>query len=722
MAKDVITRFKLETTAFDSKIKQAAKELSDYAKTATNAGNDFDKFTKSNVEAARALGTMATSSNNTKGKLQELVGAYNEMAKTYEHLTKTQQQSDFGKAMAESLTILQQRIKDTKQELYSFGEAADDVKSKSSGLFGDSGFTGMLAVTGGNLLASGIQKLGAEMADTIQQSVELARQGEGIRLAFERLNQPGLLDNLKEATHGTVSELELMKAAVKFDDFKLPVEQLGTLLAFAQKKAKDTGQSVDYMVDSIVTGLGRKSLMILDNLGLSAAQIKDEMAKTGDMTTAVANIIREEMAKAGDYVETAADRAARAAADATNEMERLGREAQPFAEEWAKAWNEIKIGGMQLLTTVFGPLAESARQIRSILNGGGFKFKVGIQNLADGPAPSPTRQPGTDHKVQAPGGYVVVTDKNTGVVIGGKHFHNLQDANSINTWKKSLFKTGGGSGKSTPTYQPGSLAAAEADVQKYTKQWKEAGDAVRDSFLTQLVAAEERVRKMKEGMEWAKDLAMGKFSGEGAEDFRQSMRNAKGLTESIDKKNHMLLDDKALDKAFAEAQKQPKKKEEKEEKKYLSDGLGQLSDGLNGLQGGFQQLGIDLGDGFGSVVSGLQGISTILMAIQTIITGIEAISALDAIIPFANGGVVHAANGYTVPGNHFSGDMVPALLNSGELVLNKAQQGNLASQLTGGAMQNMNLSAEIRGEQIRLVMNNNGRRTGRGEVVQTNRR
>ena len=88
MAKDVITRFKLETTAFDSKIKQAAKGLSDYSKTATNAGKDFDKFTKSNVEAARALGTMATSSNNAKGKVQELVGAFNDAAKAYNQLPK----------------------------------------------------------------------------------------------------------------------------------------------------------------------------------------------------------------------------------------------------------------------------------------------------------------------------------------------------------------------------------------------------------------------------------------------------------------------------------------------------------------------------------------------------------------------------------------------------------------------------------------------------------
>ena len=441
MAKDVITRFKLETTAFDSKIKQAAKGLSDYSKTATQAGSEFDKFTRKNVEAARAIGTMATSSNNAKGKVQELVGAYNELAKTYEHLTDEQKQSDFAKAMAQSLTQLQQRIKETKQELYGLSNAAEQVKSKTGGMFGESGLTGMLAVTGGNLLASGITKLGSEIADTMQKSIELAKAGEGVRNAFERLNNPGLLNNLKEATHGTVSELELMKAAVKFDDFKLPVEQLGTLLAFAQKKAKDTGQSVDYMVDSIVTGLGRKSLMILDNLGLSAAQIKEKMAETGDMTKAVAEIIKEQMAQAGEYVETAADRAARAAADAANKMEDLGNKAMPVAEEWARAWNEISLGGMSLLTTVLGPIADSIRSIREALNWD-FKFKPGIPNLAEGPQnPWANSKPSTDHKVQAPGGYVEVTDKNTGKVIGGKHFENLQDKNLIEEWRKSLVKT-----------------------------------------------------------------------------------------------------------------------------------------------------------------------------------------------------------------------------------------------------------------------------------------
>jgi hypothetical protein len=82
---------------------------------------------------------------------------------------------------------------------------------------------------------------------------------------------------------------------------------------------------------------------------------------------------------------------------------------------------------------------------------------------------------------------------------------------------------------------------------------------------------------------------------------------------------------------------------------------------------------------------------------------------------------IRAAGGY-VDGNNYSGDMVPAMLNSGELVLNRAQQGNLASQLENGASQNMKLDAVITGEQIRLVLNNNGRRTGRGEYVTSNRR
>ena len=60
---------------------------------------------------------MATSSTNAKDKTKELVGAFNDLARSYNHLSEEQQRSDFGKAMSQSLTQLQQRIRETKEEV-----------------------------------------------------------------------------------------------------------------------------------------------------------------------------------------------------------------------------------------------------------------------------------------------------------------------------------------------------------------------------------------------------------------------------------------------------------------------------------------------------------------------------------------------------------------------------------------------------------------------------
>ena len=58
-------------------------------------------------------------------------------------------------------------------------------------------------------------------------------------------------------------------------------------------------------------------------------------------------------------------------------------------------------------------------------------------------------------------------------------------------------------------------------------------------------------------------------------------------------------------------------------------------------------------------------------------------------------------------------------LNSQEIILNKAQQGNLASQLTDSAVQGFGGQPYVEGEKIFLGMNNSSRRMGRGEIVTT---
>lgn len=133
----------------------------------------------------------------------------------------------------------------------------------------------------------------------MSEGIRLAANADGVRRAFDKLDRPGMLSELRKATKDTVNDLELMQAAVRAKDFRIPLEDLGKYLQFARLKAQQTGQSVDYLTDSIITGLGRKSLLILDNLGLSAAEVNEEMAKTGDLMTAVAAIVDRQLAQAG---------------------------------------------------------------------------------------------------------------------------------------------------------------------------------------------------------------------------------------------------------------------------------------------------------------------------------------------------------------------------------------------------------------------------------------
>lgn len=380
---DSVVKLRVDSNEYDAKIKRAADGLRAFGENCRKAGESVTKADKNTLDYVRSIGQMETVSKTAKGKVNEMSSAFTELSVQYRKLTNEEKQSTFGQALSQSLEQLKARIKDTKEELSEInnelGKTQNAPVSMPGGnLLGGGKLDGMLQVFGGNVMTKAAMwatGLAADMADCVKQGIELAKAGEGIRLAFDRLNRPDLLDKLREATHGTVTDLELMKQAVKFNDFNLSLDEMGTMLAFAQQKAKDTGQSVDYMVDSIVTGLGRKSLMILDNLGLSASEIKDKMAETGDMTKAVGAIIRDQMSKAGDYVETTADRAARADAELKNAMEELGRTFQPLAETGAAMFQSLEIGALNLLNRAIQPLIDKfttlGRLRREYANAGG---------------------------------------------------------------------------------------------------------------------------------------------------------------------------------------------------------------------------------------------------------------------------------------------------------------------------------------------------------------
>lgn len=184
-----------------------------------------------------------------------------------------------------------------------------------------SSFKGVVGKIGGAIA-------GAFTVDKIVQftkeAYKLAGQAQGVYNAFSRLNRPGLLNDLKEATRGTTDDLQLMQTAVRASNFKIPLDQLATYLRFATDRAIETGESVDYLVNSLVLGIGRKSPLILDNLSISTVRLREELAKTGDMAKAVGNIIEEEMKKGGDAIETSAVKTQKLGAAWKNFMTSVG--------------------------------------------------------------------------------------------------------------------------------------------------------------------------------------------------------------------------------------------------------------------------------------------------------------------------------------------------------------------------------------------------------------
>jgi hypothetical protein len=167
-------------------------------------------------------------------------------------------------------------------------------------------------------------RLVGNIKDFVREGIRIAGVAQGIDEAFSRIANKDYLSSLREQTKGLLNDNFLKKFTVQANNLGIPIEHMGKLLAFAQQRAKDTGESVEYLSESIVKGLGRKSVLILDNLGLSSVRINEEFKRTGDFVAAVTKIVDEEMSKVGKSLDTAAEADVRRAVRWQNLQERIG--------------------------------------------------------------------------------------------------------------------------------------------------------------------------------------------------------------------------------------------------------------------------------------------------------------------------------------------------------------------------------------------------------------
>ena len=781
MAKSVL-ELAVGTGQWDAGLKKAKSALDNFTQANGGLQQALDKESQKMQQFVRMMGQMDSTAKTAKGQMNDYKSTIEQLTMQYNRMTDAQKEA-IGQDYLQAIDQMKQKYQAVNNEIQEMNRSLSGVSSPAGGgggLFSGDKISGMLQVFGGNLMtkAAGMAAgFATELGDAVKQGMELAKQGEGIRIAFERLGRGDILQGLREATHGTVTDLELMKAAVKFNDFKLPLDQLGDMLAFAQQKAKDTGQSVDYMVESITNGLGRQSKPILDNLGISAKEIEERMKSTGDFTKAVGEIIREQMAKAGDYVETAADRAAQANVSLQNKMEELGRKFAPVEEASSQLWTSMKIG---ILDIIGGPLATLINQLTEA---GRLKNMLNSMNGESGSGNTKVDQQLKKLKVIKAGGgsdYIfnatlggMVEDynrqimaidaqvKNGGKPVGGgsgssqdiRYLQRQMEAlkimrDQLQSGAKDILNpvaaissVVGGSGSGSggdKSDKGGSTKAVQTEMQTLQKQIQELeqeyiklggittedANKRRSEIQSEIAANETRINQIK----LLGEQAHGKLMGGSVSTEGIKMGSFAFDGESLQKNLDYVLDQIKV-KPIVVPLETTKNNIEGITKaaKTTAQVVGTIGQAFNAIEDPAAKVAAVVAQAIANVALAYSQALAKDVGSKFNIFGFIAASASAMISMATTIASIHQATGYAeggiVKGNSYSGDNMmfggDGLygLNAGELVLTKAQQGSLAQSLQNGGGQTVRVVGKLAGKDLFICAENWAKSAGKGEFV-----
>ena len=670
---DVITRFKLETTQYDSKLRDASKALAAYSKQAELAGKDFNKFTKKQAEAARSMGSITTSATNAKDKVKELVSAYNEVAKAYNALTKEQQESDFGKAMAASLQQLQGRIRDAKAEMTSTGGVLDQLKSKFTvnidalKLFnmGLSAAKGALDVAKDAFFASenSVDEWGRVVASS--QAVY-----QGFLTAINNGDVSGYLNNINsivQAAREAYNELDRLGTMKTIQSPQMSAQQT------ENERLRMMIQTVRYIapVD------GRRATMQNGQV-LTADQIENIKRMLQNGLQKVTNLVGNEVKQTNRAINAYYNSLARQNGMSTAEF-KAGTASMAAFDERIRGYQAYR--DYQRQHTIQDDRTGISRYIGGVnpyeryKNWGTFRIdKMGENSYNDlvNLIRQRDQQAGQAYSMQS------------------QAYRAMNRTEGITVSKIMGLSGSGSSGnKNMPTMEAFWRQMTKND-QKLQDQ-KAAGDLVKEMPSPYEMMFEEIKKRYLD----KKDFDLGK-------DISKDWK--------VDKNGNLTNKDKSSRTQESMA------KDLNKFTGYASQTLG----GVESIVGGLSRLGVEIPKDLENVLGGIQSMISIISGIASILTIIETLQEIgtttDFIPFFKYGGIAHAANGLMVPGNDHA-DKTPVLVSSGELILNQAQQNAVADQLQNGGVRNINIHGRLEGETILLAINRNLKRRGKGELV-----
>ena len=696
---DNIIRLKVESDEAERKLKNASRELLNMAENARRTGADLKLADQEELAFVESLGRMQTSARTARASVNELSAAYTELSVHYRKLSDSEKNSPYGRALSESLAQLKERITSAKNELSEIdrsvktsGGAMDGLSSVVEELSGKLGIS--VAQFGALGVAVGAATAAAKVAkdaffNNEQQLDEWGRTVESAKSLYE-----GFLNSLNTGDiSGFLTRInEIVNAARDAYD---AMDELGTYNAFNQINESKARARYEKSLADYREGSGSAS-DVREAMNALIAELRQRQTREEDSySAAIGRLAEERGVKAEDLMKVA---------QGTYENYEKAKGVMPSREEYKPSqismFGPFQYGVTKVAANEAEKLGEALRQINDTewddiqkLGAKSYQTSVEIDKLRR----SAQRVLGAE------------TRRGT---VNGNSAQSVDFSRSIDAAYTSYKRSAS---------DVGSAGVMEDELQR--QRVGQMGSILTSSMKGVDPQLMTRMFQM--------DSSRSPVSQVSASQSRDGEREQRRNTDAL---------------------------------KQMNRALG----GLNQIAGGLNQLGIELPKGLTNMLGVMNGLMSIINGAQTIISVINAVTlpsqtaalvantaalytvAATNFLPFAGGGIVKGyagggiANGYAggitingyanggiigpstgfaraangfVSGTRFSGDQIPIAVNSGEMILNRAQQGNLAAQLSEGGMNGMELGTIITGEQLKIVLRRHLRRTNHNESI-----
>ena len=671
---DSIIRLKVESQEYDAKLKRASEGLTRYADECRKVGGTLEVVEKDTLEYVRALGQMDTVSRTATGKLSEMKKTFTELSVVYNKMTAEEKQSPFGQALSQSLDQLKVRINDSKTELNEVNQSLVGGGGLKDALNGVASQFGM------NI--EQLTKFGGVLGAT---SVSLKTAKDAFFASETNVDDWGRTIAASEGIYDSFLQ------TLNNGDFSGFLSRIGEVIS----KAHDAYNA-------------------LDELNTRMTIINPERTRLQARATELKAIIRRQGADS------------EAGVNAKNELRQIeGMLSQAFKTESQLNMNAFKAqvdkkladAGIKLGKKDYDFLMRTFSSDASFMAmKRGAKGSQGSDYIAGG-----SYDEGSTYKYDTRNMNQKLLDlftdewrKENSALLNAAFSAKGAAASTMLSDARYLKEGGVGSGGRSG--RGGSIKTEQTEMQKnqqtineLTQEYvnisdnaNEATRARQEEIRQEIQLLEQRNNLLKLYAEQAQGKLQGgdiQTTGLGSESFWGSFK---------DMKIEGLSDDQMEKVRKGMASMNQTANDSKKSFQGAASAVSAMGSALSSIKDpGVQIMGM-IGQAIASIALGFAQASAkegkggiwywIAATAAGLATMIATISSIHSATGYAQGGIVQ--------GNSYSGDNLyggpDAMVNSGELVLNKAQQGNLASQLQGNGLQNMHIAGRIKGTDIIL--------------------